>query len=240
MLVKSEGIVLQNIKYGDKKSILKVFTKQHGLLTFYAVAGKAPSSKIKTASLLPLTQIELSFTFKQNRDVQQLIESNIIYVYEGISRDYNKLAIAQFLNEILIKSIKEQHPNEELYFFVTGVYKLLNELKSGFSNIHIDFIIELSKFLGFEPHNNFSETNCYFDTREGRFSSMGMSYPLGFSKEQSKLFSKVLSGGAISSPINKHERNEALECLLALYKMHVAGFNDLKSFEVLKELFKQD
>lgn len=239
MLVKSEGIVLQNIKYADKKSILKVYTKQHGLLTFYAISSKSPNSKIKTASILPLYQIELSFVLKQNRDVQQLTESNILYTYEGISRDYHKLAIAQFLNEILIKTIKEQIPNEDLFSFVTTTYKWLNESEAHFSNIHIYFLQELSKYLGFEPHNNYTSDAPYFDVREGRFSSMALSFPLGFTKEQSALFAKLLNADVLTTGMSRAERNEVLECWLSLYKIHVAGFNELRSYEILKQLFNE-
>lgn len=237
MHVKSEGIVLQNIKYGDKKSILKVFTKNYGLVTLFAAAGKSPTSKIKIASILPLYQVELSFILKQNREVQQLTESNILYIYEGISRDYIKLAIAQFLNEVLIKTIKEHTPNEEMFSFVTSTYQWLNESNAGYSNVHIYFLHELSRYLGFEPHNNYSIHECYFDAREGKFSQLAMSFPLGFNKEQSLLFAKCLNSDILTSQLNRQERNEILECLLALYRMHISGFNELKSFDVLKQLF---
>ena len=237
MLVKSEAFVLQNIKYGDKKAVIKAFTKQHGLLTFSAIVSKSPQSKIKPAGVLPLTVTELTFTLKQNRDIQQLTESTIIYVYDDIPRNYLKLAIAQFINEILVKCIKEHVGNEELYTFVVNTYKWLNEIKEGYSNLHLYFLLELSKHLGFEPHNNFSETNKYFDTREGKFTPVELGFPLGLNNVQSTLFFSSLNGNLINKPFSRAERNELIECYLAFYKMHVAGFNDLKSPAVLKELF---
>ena len=100
MQVTTEGIILQNIKYGDKKVILKVFTKHHGLVTFNAFASKSPNSKIRSASILPLQHVELNFILKANKEVQQLTETNLLYVYNDISRNYNKLAVSQFLNEV--------------------------------------------------------------------------------------------------------------------------------------------
>src|SRR5688572_4977666 len=113
MLVKTEGIILQNTKYADKKLILKIFTKQYGLLTFNAIAGKSPSSKVKIATTLPMQYVEISFVLKQNRDVHQLTEASLLYVYDDITRNYNKLSTTQFLNEVLTKCIKEQSSNEE-------------------------------------------------------------------------------------------------------------------------------
>lgn len=237
MLVKTEGIILQSIKYSDKKLILKVFTKQYGLTTFNAVVSKSPTAKIKAASVLPLQLVELSFNLKGNKEIQQLSETNLQYVWDDIGRDFNKLTTVQFLNEVLVKCIKEQHPNEELFDFIVSSYKWFNETKTDYNNFHICFLYELTKYLGFEPHNNSNLHNLYFDTREGKFSTVSLSFPLGFDKAQSQGFLKIFDANLLGKPLSRSERNELLECLLAYYKMHVAGFNELKSVSVLRELF---
>lgn len=240
MQVTTEGIILQNIKYGDKKVILKVFTKHHGLVTFNAFASKSPTSKIRSASILPLQHVELNFILKPNREVQQLSEANLLYVYNDVSRNYNKLAVSQFLNEVFIKCIKEQSPNEELFDFMAASYKWFNESSEGFNNFHICTLFELSKYLGFEPHNSYSKENLYFDAREGKYTPLSISFPLGFDKTQSQHFLKIFDADLLSQPLTRAERNDLLECLLAYYKVHVAGFNELRSYAILKELFDQN
>ncbi len=230
----TEGIILQNIKYGDKKIILKVFTKHHGLITFSAFTSKSPNSKIKSASILPLQHVELNFSFKPNREIQQLKEANLLYVYDDVSRNYNKLAVSQFLNEIFVKCIKEQSPNEELFEFAASSYKWFNESSENFNNFHICTLFELTKYLGFEPHNNYDKENLYFDTREGKFTPLSISFPLGFDKHQSKRFLKIFDADLLSQPLSRGERNDLFECFLAYYQVHVAGFNDLKSYGILK------
>lgn len=237
MLVKTEGIVLQNIKYADKKVISKIYTRHYGLLTTNVSVGNSPHAKVRSATIFPLQQVEISFTLKQNRDVQQLTEARSIFVYSSLSRDYNKLAIAQFLNEVLCKCLKEQTPNEELFNFISEAYKWLDAQEKNFSDFHIYFLFELSKFLGFEPMNNYDAQNIYFDTREGKFSSMSVSFPMGLDKQQSELFLKLFDENLMEKKFNKTERAELLECLLAYYKMQVSGFNELRSISVLKELF---
>ena len=237
MLVKTEGIVLQNIKYADKKNISKIYTKHYGLITANVITGNSPFSKVKTTTLLPLHQVEISLTLKQNRDVQQLTEARNTVVYSNLNRDYNKLAIAQFLNEVLCKCIKEQIANEELYEFITSAYKHLDKSETSCNDFHIYFLFELSKHLGFEPHNTYSNNNIYFDTREGKFTSIELGFPLGFNKMQSNLFVNIFDADLINKKFSREQRNELLECLLGYYKIHVEGFNDLKSHEVLKQVF---
>lgn len=237
MLEKSEGIVLQNIKYADKKSILKIYTKQFGLLTFNSFISNAKTSKTKPALVFPLSQVEICFSNKQNRDVQQLNEVRPLNVYSDLNKNYNKLGIAQFLNEVLNKCIKEQHGSEELFDFICNSYKWLDEQTENYGSFHIYFLFELSKLLGFEPHNNYEPGICYFDTREGKFSSIQLSFPLGFDKQQSELFKKLFTSNLLQANFTKTEKAELLECLLAYYRLHVAGFNEVRSLEVLKELF---
>jgi DNA repair protein RecO (recombination protein O) len=237
MLVKTEGIVLQNIKYADKKIISKIYTRHYGLLTLHVVTGTKPSSKIKTSGILPLTQVEISLVLKQNREVQQLTETRCTYIYHSLNRDYNKLAIAQFLNEVLCKSIKEHQANEALFEFITHAYKWLDENSENTSDFHIYFLFELSRHLGFEPHNNYDQHHIYFDTREGKFSTQALSFPLGLDAVQSKLFLELFDEDLLHKKFGRSARAELLECLLAYYRMQVAGFNELKSLPVLKELF---
>ncbi len=237
MLEKSEGIVLQNIKYADKKSILKIYTRNFGLITFNSFVSNAPSSKTKPALVFPLSQVEICFSNKQNRDVQQLVETRSLNVYSDLNKNYSKLGIAQFLNEVLNKCIKEQSPSEELFDFICEGYKWLDEQTENYGSFHIYFLFELTKHLGFEPHDNYEPGVCYFDTREGKFTSIQLSFPLGFDKAQSELLRKLFNADLLHVNFTKTEKAELLDCLLAYYRLHVAGFNEVRSLEVLKELF---
>jgi len=237
MLEKSEGIVLQNIKYADKKSIVKIYTRQFGLVTFNSFISNKPSSKTKPALVFPLSQVEICFTHKQNREVQQLVEARSLNVYSDLNRNYNKLAIAQFLNEVLNKCIREQTAGHELFDFICGSFNWLDEQQEGYNSFHIYFLFELTRHLGIEPHNNYDNTNCFFDTREGKFHSHPLSFPLGFDQQQSHLFLKLFENDLLNKKFSASEKAGLLECLMAYYKMQIPGFNEMRSLEVLKELF---
>jgi recombinational DNA repair protein (RecF pathway) len=72
MRVSDQAIVLQTIKRGDNKFILKLFTRSNGLITVAAVVGKSPTSKIKSSHVMPLGLINVEFILKQNKEIQQL------------------------------------------------------------------------------------------------------------------------------------------------------------------------
>lgn len=237
MLVKTEGIIFQNIKYADKKSILKIYTKDYGLVTCNAIISSAKSSKTKPAFVSPLSQVEICFTNKQNRDVQQLTDIRLLTVYKNIHLNYNKLAISQFLIEVLNKCIKEENGNIKMFDFICETFNTLDNCEKEVSNFHIYFLFDLCHYLGINPLNNYSIQSCFFNTLEGRFSESALSFPMGFNQAQSNLFLRLFPEFRKEEVFKKNEKTELLDCLIAYYKMQISGFSDLKSYQVLKEMF---
>lgn len=236
MRVSDKAIILQAIKYGDKKFILKIYTGHNGLVTVIGVVGKAASARIKSSAILPLTLVDVELVLKQSKEVHQLSEASCYCIHDRIHQSFSKLAIAQFINEILIKSLKEQSGNVHLFEFIETCLKFLNDSEKGFENLHLYFLTELTKYLGFEPHNAHSAQFPYFDCREGRFSALSLALPLGLNREDSLLFSDFLKINSLKEKITHHNRQRLLEILLSYYRLHVPGFNEIKSLEVLREV----
>lgn len=235
MRISDKAIILQNIKHGDKKHILKLFTKQHGTLTVSARSGGA-GSKVKAGALLPLNLVEIELTLKQNKEVQSLNAISCYYVSAGSQGSLSKLSIAQFLNEVLVKSLREQAANLHLFEFIETCIKYLHESEEDFMNLHLYFLHELTKYLGFEPQNNFSAQRPFFDCREGRFCENSLTMPLGLNREDSHLFSEFIASNKLKVPVSNSQRQLILDAYLAYYKLHIPGFNEIKSLEVLREV----
>jgi len=236
MRVKEKSIVLQNIRHGDKKCILKLYTEHHGLISAIASVGK--SGKVRSSTLFPLTLVHAELIIKQNKELHLLTETSCYFVTNGFADSIAKLSIAQFLNEILIKTLKEQGASSHLFDFIETCIKFLNDAQNDFVNLHLYFLLELSKYLGFEPQNNFSKNNGFFDCREGKFSPVGLAFPLGLNAEASKLFSDFLEMNILQTKITNLQRQELLESLLAYYKLHIPSFNEVRSVEVLKTVMQ--
>lgn len=237
MLHTTQGIVLHNIKYADKRIISKIYTKDFGLISANIHIGNTPKSKIKSGIIQPLTQIEFVLSLKENKDIQQISEIKCLFVYTDLQANFNKLCIAQFLNELLYKCIKEQSSNVDLFHLICHVYQWLDKAESNYSDTHIYFLMELTKHLGFYPINNYSKELSYFDTIEGTFGSSTKSFPLGFDNWQSGLFSDLFSYSITNQKkITRTERLALLDCIIQYYKMQLPGLTDIKSYKVLQEM----
>ena len=233
-----QGIILQNTKYQDKKNILKVYTLQHGMQSYAINIGHSKTSKIKPAHILALNQIEFIEHTRKTREVQKISEMRVTHVYQELFSDLNKNCIAVFLNEVLIKCIKEQHKNQELYFFISESLKELDLDEKNSTNFHLHFLIELTKHLGFYPNNNYTEKLCLFDLQEGVFISSVPIHPYYIDSETSFEFNKLIAANHKNEDIsyNGKTRSELLKTLLLFYKLHVPNFGEVKSIQVLKEV----
>lgn len=233
-----QGIVLQSIRFQDKKSILKVYTLQHGLQSYAIYVGRSKSSKIKPAHILPLTQVELIEHTRNLREVQKLSEIRATYVYQHLFSDVKKNCIAAFLNELLVKSLKEQHGNHELFTFVSEQLKELDTEEKSTSNFHLYFMLELSRYLGFYPHDNYSEKNCLFDLQEGVFISEVPMHPYFTDSETSGWLHRLLQAAEKKKDLilSGALRNELLQALLLFYRLHIPNFGEARSLPVLKEI----
>ncbi len=237
MLHTTEGIILHNVKYADKKIISKIYTKDFGLISANVNVGNTTKSKIKAGVMQPLTQIELVLSLKENKDIQQVNEVKCLFVYTDLQYNFNKLCIAQFLNELLYKCLKEQTANENLFNLICNTYQWLDKTEDAYTDTHIYFLFELTKYLGFYPINNRDTKALYFDTLEGKFSPNTNSFPLGFDHWQSGLFADLFNYSiSRQKKMDRTERLVLIDCLLHYYKMQVPGLSDLKSYRVIQEM----
>lgn len=236
MQLKDKALVLQSIKYADKKHIIKLFTREHGLLSCMARLSNSPSSRLKPSSLMVMNLIDVEISKKENKDIQLLSEANCYFIYTSIHSDFKKLSVIQFINEVLSKTLKDQTSQPELFDFINDGLIYLNDSEENISNFHLYFLLRLLEFFGIEPINNFDTTNKYFDCREGKFSPVELGYPMGLNEVNSDLFSKALAVNLLTEKLSNNQRTNLLESILAYYKMHLPGFNDVRSLEVLKEI----
>ncbi len=236
MLCKTQGIVLQNIKYADKKVISKIYTRELGVVSVNAFVGSASKNKISPSLIQPLSQIEIEISFKENTELHSLKDVKVFYQYQSIHSDFYKICIAQFMNEILLKCLKEQTKNTELFDFIASLLQWLDKSPSGFNNTHVYFLFTFCKYLGFYPLNNYSQQCQYFDLMEGKFQEHKLEFPLGLDQHQSFVFKQFFDYDLSSElVITKANRDMLIEILMLYYKYHFPGFKDLKSYYVLKE-----
>jgi DNA repair protein RecO (recombination protein O) len=235
MRVSDKAVILRSVSHGDSKKILKLYTQTHGTLSAVARVGRSNTSQVRSSTIMPLHFIEGIFSMKQNRELHQLTEASCYLSFPAIHVSPAKLSLAQFMNEVLLKTLQDHPANPELFSFVEATLRSLNDSESGYLQSHLFFMRELCSYAGFEPQNNRDRDNIYFDCREGRFGMIDIPFPMGLNENESKLFSEFLKAGP-DQVYSLSERRQLLDILMAYYAMHLPGFSGLRSLDVLREL----
>ncbi len=237
MLVKTPAIVLNAIKYGDSGKIVKFFTLNHGLVS--CISKSIYAKKNRTNSLLfSFNFVELVYDEKPNQSLFFLKEINASKHFSSIHLQPEKTTIILFLTEILNSVLKEEEPNRALFEFLENSIFEFDQKISGFSDFHLWFLLNLTKFLGFYPH--FEKGFPYFDLNNGVSSN---EIPTGIYISDSDLqnFEKLISvdfQNQTQSQFNQIQRKSILSTLLKYFELHISDFRQPKSLEVLNQVFQ--
>ena len=238
MLISTQAISLNYVKYSETSIIVKCLTKSDGLKS-YLIKGIRTSKKkkINIGFLQPLTQLELDANNRNNVNLESIRSFKIINPYKTIHLDIVKNSIVMFLSEVLSKSIKEEEKNFALFNFLKDSMIWLDQSKK-FSNFHIHFLIKLLSFLGISPDQSNQDLNgfnmidgifCKYDRSEycvnGEIISNFKSF-LGTEFDNS------------SCKVNtSKKRKELIEFLIKYMQIHLPDFKRPNSLNILYELF---
>ena len=187
----------------------------------------------------PLSQLEVTGSHNKKGRLNSIRELRSYYLYQSLSIDVYKQAIAMFLAEILVQVVKEEDNNPELFSFVeTALIWLDNHDR--FADFHLLFLLRLTRFLGFFPDTKNLGFN-YFDMEEACFSNQR---PNGrfLQGEKLILFRKLIGikfDGLEQLKWNSEKRQLLLMELLGFYELHLPGFRSPRSLKVLKEVFNE-
>lgn len=240
MIVASEGIVLRTIKYSDTSVISKIYTREKGMLSFLILGVYSKKAAIKPSMLQPLQPLELHFYFHQNKTLFKIKELRPSVILNNLHYDLNRSSIAVFMAELINKSIQEEETHPALYDFLMKSILMLDSLKSSLANFPLFFLLEYSKVLGFYPHNNYSaETPC-FELQQGMFTNKSDNDSYFILPPASDYFEKMLETSFEqfdTLAIPKQTRQLLLKKLIAYYQVHLHGFKNLNSLQVLEDMY---
>lgn len=239
MIFKTKGIILRAFPYSESSIIVKIFTKEFGVKSYILKGSRKTKSKLRSNIFQPLYILELEAYNNPKRDLQIITEAKVYYDLTPLFSNIKKTTLAFFISDIINQCLREEEKNEELYDFIQEKIKTLNALESNYSTFHLYFLIELSEHLGFQPMNNYSQENQYFDLSKGYFLRTNPIHSNHLNEKDSSLFSSfLLSQNPYSenkNPITftKEEKTKILNILIKFYETHLLGANSIKSHEIL-------
>jgi DNA repair protein RecO (recombination protein O) len=239
MLHKTRGIVFKTTDYSESSVVVQIFTEKFGLQSYIINGAKKPKAKIGRNMLQPLHLVDMVVYHKTAGNIQRIAELKNAPLLQTIPYDVIKSCLAMFLNEVLYKAVKQQTPDENIFDFIFNAIEWLDHAMYGLANFHLVFLIQLTRYLGFYPHGNNAQNANYFDMKNGTFSPYKPDSVSYLSPPHTSNFYNLLQSGfgdIENIKLSNDERRYLINKILEYYAMHIEGFGNIKSHEVLEEV----
>lgn len=240
MLTKTRAVVLRTLKYGDSQIIADMLTQTNGRLSFIQHIPKSARARVKKQLLQPLSILDIVFDYRQNTRLLRISDAAIACPLSSIPFDAYKLSIAMFVAEFTNFATRSEQDNEPLFQYIVNSIMWLDACRSAFSNFHIVYMMHLTRFVGFYPNLESRKENAYFDLRSGCFTD-GQPWHTDFLKPEEAARIATLMRMRYETmhlfAFSRNERNRCVDLILKYYRLHVPDFPELKSLDVLQELF---
>jgi DNA repair protein RecO (recombination protein O) len=227
MLHKTKGIVLNYIKYRETSIIVRIYTELFGLQSYIINGVRSKKAKHKIALFQPLTLLDLVVYKKENANLHRIAELKCDAPFTTLPFDFKKSGIALFITEVLLKSIKGEEENPILFEFLYKSILIFDNLEKHYENFHLQFLIKLSRYLGFGPEGS----NEFFDQI---FLHTNIREIAELEKKAFDQLMKIPYQNEVKIP--NAIRRELIELILKFYGLHIENFGEVKSLAILKEV----
>lgn len=239
-LEKIRGIVLNSIKHNDRHNIVSLFTETRGRVSFLSPTGSGKSGKIRNARLLPLSVVESEVNFKGADQLQFLGAVNSVYVWHDLYFNPIKSSITYFIAEFLNKYFKEASQDHVAWKFIVTAIGEFDKMDKPLANFHLWFLIRFLDFAGITPDFTNYQKGDLFDMREGLPTSIFHIHSDTLTSSETEMIPLLLRMNLTNFHKFKFsaiQRRQILEKLLKYYSIHFPGLGNLKSLEILSEIF---
>ncbi|MBQ8360689.1 MAG: DNA repair protein RecO [Bacteroidaceae bacterium] len=241
MTDKTAGVVLHCLKYGESSHIVNIYTEASGRLSYIIKVSRGRRGGVRSSLFHPLSIVEVDAEGRNTAQLRRITEARLLHPLHTLSTDPYKLAITLFLGEFLHHALREEGTNRPLFTYLMHSIRWLDGCATErVSNFHLVFLMRLLRFLGLYPNLEAYRPGCYFDMLNAEFV---FRQPLhsNFLRPDEAASVRVMMRMNYENmhlfALNRLQRVRCLEVLNEYYRLHLPGFPQLRSLEVLKEIF---
>ena len=241
--IDDQGLVMQSIRYDDHSSVVHVFTRSRGHISFIVTRPRSrQSSHVPSPALLtPLSVISFQWDEKPNTTLYRLRDVHPQPSWADIPFHPVKSAVALLLADFLSHALREEGENHALYDYIVSSLCWYDEAVEGFANFHLVFLIGVLGFLGVAPETNSYLPGYCFSLETASFVPMLPSGPSVMNSSDAETFYRLATTDFSHMhliALSHTDRARLLTYLNRYFIYHIPGFPVVKSLDVLEGLFE--
>ncbi len=239
--IKTKGVVLSTVPYNDRTQFVHIYTEQLGKVTCKITLSRLRRSGGQRTLYAPLSMLDLVIDSKPGQELHAIQEATLLLSPYMLSMsDPGKTAQCLYMAELLDRTIKQVEADAKLWLFISHSIELLQLTTAGSANFHLIFTTRLCYHLGFSVDNSKWQPGMLFDISEGIYTHLPIYHPYYLTAESASWLHQLLDTGFSSLDqlhLSREQRNILLDMMLTYIHIHMPEIGNLRSVEVLKELF---
>ncbi len=240
MLQTFQGVVLGMVKYTDRMNIAQVYTAQLGTASFLVPLQRSRTSAVRQVLFQPLSLVEFEADVRPTASLHRIKEARALHVMQSLPYHPYKSAIALFLAEFLRYVLRQEDVNAPLFAYLLHSIRWLDACTERFSNFHLVFLMRLSRFVGLYPNVDDYAPGYLFDMRNACFVPDIPDHGQYLRADEAESLHALVRMNYDTMRLfvmNRGQRVRCLEVICEYYRLHVPDFPELKSLDVLHDLF---
>ena len=242
-MMRSNGIVLHTLRYNDVQWIVEIFTETAGTVSFLvrrsSVTGRR--SGVRAGAWQPLSLVEVVWVPRPQASLQKPLELTLWRPWADIPFHPVKASVALFLGEFLYRALHNEQVNGPLFAYLVNAFTWFDEAQKNIANFHLVVLLHLTRFLGFEPNVDDWCEGAFFDLEGACFTLQRPLHTHYLEPAEAALVPKFLRMDVRKMravAMTGVARTRVLQLVIEFYRLHVPEFPELKSLEVLAEVFR--
>ena len=150
-IVKCDGFVLRNLRYGDTSRVATVFTRELGKISVIGKGVRVPKSPFG-ASLELFCRSDYVVYYRVGRNIQMLKSGDVNLEYVGLLRSARRYVFGCAVLEFLDRMLLEDEPIDGLFSLTCRALLHLEEMPgSRLSEVFRAYQLRTAAMLGYSP-----------------------------------------------------------------------------------------
>jgi len=245
MTHKSKAVVLRTVKYGESSLIVTMFTELFGLQSYMVKGvrsgGKSAAGKI--SFFQPAAILDAEIYHNPVKHLQYIREYQWAYIYKELYFDVLKNAVATYIVEMVLHTIREEEPSQELFDSIENALQYIDQhTDPQILNIPLVFSLQLASFLGFRFQGHYSAQTPILDLQEGRYIQQQPQHGFILEGETARINSQLMYINDIHQAkdvqISNINRRTLLKCYQQFFSLHLENYREAKSYQILRTVLQ--
>ena len=237
-LSSDRWVVLSRVAHGDGAWIVRVFSRELGVVAVWAPVGKARQRKV--GAYHPCSLLEAhGIRRKGSEGLFRFAEVRRAMPLDVLVTDVRRSAVAFFLSEVMWRTFPEEHAHPEVADLLWNAAADLAQTQSP-QHVHLHFLASLIDHLGLAPEAQPPGPALGLNLATGEWTPVPLADIDQWPPETAAAFAALVAMAREGGPaplIGSAIRRQLVAGMVRYIQHHLSGPKTIKSLDVLEAVF---